>query len=286
MKKRMVGWTLLAAFLLLAGCAAQPGGSKETLDPLLAQELNVSAEMAENLASGIQTVDQWAEGEQAKLHVRQTFGNCQELYVLYDVTFAEGIDPAGENVYMEGARFTDEKWLRTESHQSIQREGQTVTYLTYLARSYDAWEDRPYTFEVGPLRQGGSGTDPASWAVLAEAVQVSWTPKNTGEVWKGTILSQEGEDLGLVTLSPFGMYYLLSSSRQPSYNALEATVKLTNQEGEDIHIYSFGGSYSKGTQGGEEVLLSVRGDYLFPKVMDLSQVKGLSIDGHTVVFEQ
>ena len=101
MKGRSI--SLILCFLLafvLAGCGGETIPTEETtpaeataaaLDPAIAEALQVSEDMADDLSAGVQDLDLTSEQEHSALRVIQTFGNTQELYVLLEMTFDEPV---------------------------------------------------------------------------------------------------------------------------------------------------------------------------------------------------
>lgn len=138
MKRILLPLSLLLLLALAAGCSAQ---GEAQLDPTMAQQLQIDEAMAATLAPGIQDVDVTDRGTDLTLHVRQTLGNDRELYVLYDVTLAGTVIlPDGEEGWFGPQTVTlqgvEESTASRGSVQSVflDKEGQTITYLSYFSR--------------------------------------------------------------------------------------------------------------------------------------------------------
>ena len=93
--KKIISLSLSALLLLaltVSGCQ-QESAQKPEMEKTIANRLAMTPEQVSAMADGVQDLDLTsAEGENTIVHVRQSFGNQRELYILYDVTFSEKID--------------------------------------------------------------------------------------------------------------------------------------------------------------------------------------------------
>lgn len=262
-----------------AGCTSTASALKTEISDFL----NVSEAMQEEMSQSIQAIDKTAEGENVTVHVQQTFGNNRELYVLYDVTFAESIDlSTGEEegilpqtVTLSGETEVGATGTRG-SVDTIAIEGQTITYLSYFESRLDQWPEGDLVFNLGTFEKIG----PNGNILFADEVhEFSWAPTNQSNILKGDILSSEGEVIGRVSLSPFSLRYEIDSSEQTEYADFVRTIFIVDHNGETTRARGFSG-------GGAVLnpLTNIKGSITFKEVLDLSNVSAVQIDGYTVAF--
>lgn len=269
-------------FAVTVGCAQ----TAPTLEPELVEALQVSEAAQAELDQSIQTVNKTSTAENTKVHVRQTLGNERELYVLYDVTFEDDIDiTLGEEdgILPKTAILSDKERVTTGtggggSVSPVAVDGQTITYLSYFKSSLDQWSGETRTFAVGNFEKSG----PSETGPVAEDVhEITWTPTNQGTVLTGDILSESGEVIGSVSLSPFSLRFALDRSEQADTTDLLLTIALVGKDGEITKTR--GGSVSGGVE--EDHLSDLHGSLAFHTLLDLSEVSAVQIDGHTVSLE-
>lgn len=278
--KRLACILLSAIFAGTAGCASTP----PTLEVEISDFLNVSESMQKELSQSIQTVDKTAKEENSTVYVQQTFGNNRELYVLCDVTFAEGIDLSTgeeEGILPQTVTLSGETEVGTAgtggSVNTIAMEGQTMTYLCYFESRVDQWPEGDLVFHLGTFEKTG----PNGNTLLTDEVHAfSWTPTNQSEVLEGDVLSSEEEVIGRVSLSPFSLRYEVDSSQQTEYEKFRRTIFIVDRNGETTRPKGFSGS----SFGEKPQLTDLKGSITFKEVLDLSNVAAVQIDGYTVAF--
>lgn len=293
MKGRSI--SLILCFLLafvLAGCGGETIPTEETtpaeataaaLDPAIAEALQVSEDMADDLSAGVQDLDLTSEQEHSTLRVIQTFGNTQELYVLLEMTFDETVaTPLEENAPTPDTYTLlgqEESGYRNTSRlfQPLSYEGNTMRVLCYFLHSGGPWPEGDLQLTVGDFayyNDEGEST-PAN----QDTHTLTWTPTNQGTIFTGDIVTTDGSTLGDVTLSPFSLQFSLDDTEKEDFFQVTDTIALLYQDGSTKqvgHHFSGGGSDSP-----PEYL---HGSRTFSPPEDLSQVTGVQIDGHTVTF--
>lgn len=174
----------LAAVLALAvglcGCGAS---GSVAADPMMLAQLKELRDIGQidgpdPAASQIQEIDQTVEEQGIKLRVRQVYGDKTVLCVLYDITYPEGIDPQKEQGILPNQVTLQEKGAAKQAPggaiQPLNRDGQTVTYLSEFIRDTETWSDGTLTFSINYL-QWETGDEPIP---LSDAsFTVSWTQK-------------------------------------------------------------------------------------------------------------
>ena len=287
MKRKVLCLLLGAALAMLVGCAGSTGeeiGAEPTsppaLDPLLAEHLNIGDSLSEELKQSIQMIEKEIDGEDCDVFVRQTMGDAQTLYVLYDVTFAEGIDlTCQENERIEPAllQLTEKGGqplpMNMWGAELVAEDGQTLTFLTYFC-SWGTWQsDSEINFMVGDFQK----TDGWQQAALTdEEATLLWLPTNQAESLEGDVVDETGEVMGNVYLSPFALAFSLNPAEETDFMALMDKTKIICQDGQALHVQGRTG----GTQEGEQV----NGMVKFQEILDLETVTAVQIDGYTVEF--
>lgn len=268
MKRNRTICTLLSAAVLcaclwLAGCEQQGEDTQSvTLDPRIAEYLSVDSEQASALADGIQDVDVTTKGNDFTLHVIQTLGNQRELYILYDVTFADGVKLPESDEVQPGAGIFDFQSVeeaRATTHSAknelISQEGRTQTYLGYVNWENDTFPGGEMAFSVGEFFAGDQ-------TLTQETLKVSWTPTNQGTLLQRDMTDPDGKNVGTMTLSSYSVSFQLAEALQipDTEDGWKAQIScLLDDQGKEV--------YKRGASGG--------GTYWstsFGKYVDLSKV--------------
>lgn len=212
---------VLCACLWLAGCGQQGEDTQSvTLDPRIAEYLSVDSEQASALADGIQNVDVTTKGNDFTLHVIQTLGNQRELYILYDVTFADSVKlPASDESWpgplTRDFQSTDgqQPMSRSTKNEMIGQEGQTQTYIGYVSWENDTFPKGEMIFSVGNF---SNDEDPAvpTVTLTKETLEASWTPTNQGTLLQRDMTDQDGKNVGTMTLSSYSVSFQLTEEIQ------------------------------------------------------------------------
>ena len=285
--KKLGVCVLCAAFAILAGCTGSPGkeadaesASPAVLDPLLAEHLNIGDSLPEGLEQSIQMIEKEISGKDCDVFVRQTMGDAQTLYVLYDVTFAEGIDltcQGNESIEPDLLQLTQKEGqllpLNMWGTELVAEDGQTLTFLTYFC-SWDTWQsESEINFVVGDFQK----TDGLQQTTLTdEEATLSWLPTNQAESLEGEVVNETGEVMGNVSLSPFALAFSLNPAEEIDFMTLIDKTEIMCRDGQALHVQGRTG----GTQEGEQV----NGMVKLQEILDLETVTAVQIDGHTVNF--
>lgn len=223
MKRNRMICTLLSAAVLcaclwLAGCGQQGEETQSvTLDPRTAEYLSLDSEQASALADGIQNVDVTTKGNDFTLHVIQTLGNQRELYILYDVTFADNVElPALDESWPgphKDFQSADGQRPMTKStkNEVISQEGRTLTYLGYVSWENETFPEGEMTFSVGDF---SNDEDPAvpTVTLTKETLEASWTPTNQGTLLQRDMTDQNGKNVGTMILSSYSVSFQLTEA--------------------------------------------------------------------------
>ena len=268
---------VLCACLWLAGCGQQGEDTQSvTLNPRIAEYLSVDSEQASALADGIQNVDVTTKGNDFTLHVIQTLGNQRELYILYDVTFADSVElPALDESWPGPHRdfqSADGQRPMTQStkNEVISQEGRTLTYLGYVSWENDTFPEAEMTFSVGDF---SSDEDPAvpTVTLTKETLEASWTPTNQGTLLQRDVTDQDGKNVGTMTLSSYSVSFQLTETLQipDTDDGWKAHICcLLDDQGNEV--------YKRAASGG--------GDYWstsFGKYVDLSKIATVQLGEYT-----
>lgn len=273
MKRNRTICTLLSAAVLcaclwLAGCGQQGEETNSALDPRTAEYLSVDSEQASALADGIQNVDVTTKGNDFTLHVIQTLGNQRELYILYDVTFADNIELPALDESWPGPQtrdFQSADGQRSEHHgagnEVISLERRTLTCLAHVNWEDDTFPKGEMTFSVGDF---SNDEDPAvpTVTLTKETLEASWTPTNQGTLLQRDMTDPDGKNVGTMTLSSYSVSFQLTEALQipDTEDGWKAQIScLLDDQGKEV--------YKRGASGG--------GTYWstsFGKYVDLSKV--------------
>ena len=211
---------VLCACLWLAGCGQQGEETQSvTLDPRIAEYLSLDSAQANTLGNGIQNVDVTTKGNDFTLHVIQTLGNQRELYILYDVTFADSVKlPASEESWPgphKDFQSADGQRPMTKStkNEVISQEGRTLTYLGYVSWENETFPEGEMTFSVGDF---SNEEDPAvpTVTLTKETLEASWTPTNQGTLLQKDMTDQYGKNVGTMLLSSYSVSFQLTEEIQ------------------------------------------------------------------------
>ena len=267
MKRNRTICTLLSAAVLcaclwLAGCGQQGEETNSALDPRIAEYLSLDSEQANTLADGIQDVDVTTKGNDFTLHVIQTLGNQRELYILYDVTFADSVELPESDEVQPGAGIFDFQSVeeaRATTHSAknevISQEGRTQTYLGYVNWENDTFPGGEMAFSVGDFFY-------ESQIFTEETLKASWTPTNQGTLLQRDMTDPDGKNVGTMTLSSYSVSFQLTEALQipDTEDGWKAQIScLLDDRGKEV--------YKRGASGG--------GTYWstsFGKYVDLSKV--------------
>ena len=270
MKRNRTICTLLSAAVLcaclwLAGCGQQGEETQQTnsaLDPRIAEYLSLDSEQANTLADGIQNVDVTTKGNDFTLHVIQTLGNQRELYILYDVTFADSVKLPEFDEVQPGAwifDFQSVEEARATTHSAknevISQKGRTQTYLGYVNWENDTFPGGEMAFSVGEFFAGDQ-------KLTQETLEASWTPTNQGTLLQRDMTDQDGKNVGMMPLSSYSVSFQLTEALQipDTEDGWKAQIScLLDDQGKEV--------YKRGASGG--------GTYWstsFGKYVDLSKV--------------
>lgn len=267
MKRNRTICTLLSAAVLcaclwLAGCGQQGEETNSALDPRIAEYLSLDSEQANTLADGIQNVDVTTKGNDFTLHVIQTLGNQRELYILYDVTFADSVKLPEFDEVQPGAwifDFQSVEEARATTHSAknevISQKGRTQTYLGYVNWENDTFPGGEMAFSVGEFFAGDQ-------KLTQETLEASWTPTNQGTLLQRDMTDQDGKNVGMMTLSSYSVSFQLTEALQipDTEDGWKAQIScLLDDQGKEV--------YKRGASGG--------GTYWstsFGKYVDLSKV--------------
>lgn len=238
---------VLCACLWLAGCGQQ-GAQSVTLDPRIAEYLSLDSAQASALAEGIQNVDVTTKGNDFTLHVIQTLGNQRELYILYDVTFADSVKLPESDEVQPGAGIFDFQSVeeaRATTHSAknevISQEGRTQTYLGYVNWENDTFPGGEMAFSVGEFFAGDQ-------TLTQETLKASWTPTNQGTLLQKDMTDQYGKNVGTMFLSPYSVSFQLTEALQipDTDDGWKAHLCcLLDDQGKEVykHAASGGGAY-------------------------------------------
>lgn len=212
---------VLCACLWLAGCGQQGEDTQSvTLDPRIAEYLSVDSEQASTLADGIQNVDVTTKGNDFTLHVIQTLGNQRELYILYDVTFADNIELPALDESWPGPQtrdFQSADGQRSEHHgagnEVISLERRTLTCLAHVNWEDDTFPKGEMTFSVGDFSNDEDPVVPTV-TLTKETLEASWAPTNQGTLLQKDVTDQEGKNVGTMTLSSYSVSFQLTEEIQ------------------------------------------------------------------------
>lgn len=281
MKRNRTICTLLSAAVLcaclwLAGCGQQGEETNSALDPRIAEYLSLDSEQANTLADGIQNVDVTTKGNDFTLHVIQTLGNQRELYILYDVTFADGVKLPESDEVQPGAwifDFQSVEEARATTHSAknevISQEGRTQTYLGYVNWENDTFPGGEMAFSVGEFFAGDQ-------TLTQETLEASWTPTNQGTLLQRDMTDQDGKNVGTMTLSSYSVSFQLAEALQipDTEDGWKAQIScLLDDQGKEV--------YKRGASGG--------GTYWstsFGKYVDLSKVATVELGEYTASLSE
>lgn len=274
MKRNRTICTLLSAAVLcaclwLAGCGQQGEETQQTnsaLDPRIAEYLSLDSKQAGTLSNDIQDVDVTTKGNDFTLHVIQTLGNQRELYILYDVTFADSVKLPTSDESWPGSITRDfqsadgqKPMSRSTKNEMIGQEGQTQTYIDYVSWENDTFPKEDMIFSVGNF---SNDEDPAVPTLTKETLKVSWTPTNQGTLLQRDMTDPDGKNVGTMTLSSYSVSFQLTEELQipDTEDGWKAQIScLLDDRGKEV--------YKRGASGG--------GTYWstsFGKYVDLSKV--------------
>lgn len=271
MKRNRTICTLLSAAVLcaclwLAGCGQQGEEMNSALDPRIAEYLSLDSKQAGTLSNDIQDVDVTTKGNDFTLHVIQTLGNQRELYILYDVTFADSVKLPASDESWPGPRTRDfqstdgqRPTSRSTKNEMIGQEGQTQTYIDYVSWENDTFPKGEMIFSVGNF---SNDEDPAVPTLTKETLEASWTPTNQGTLLQRDMTDQDGKNVGTMTLSSYSVSFQLTEALQipDTEDGWKAQIScLLDDQGKEV--------YKRGASGG--------GTYWstsFGKYVDLSKV--------------
>lgn len=224
-----------------------------TLDPRIAEYLSLDSEQASALADGIQNVDVTTKGNDFTLHVIQTLGNQRELYILYDVTFADNVElPALDESWPgphKDFQSADGQRPMTQStkNEVISQEGRTLTYLGYVSWENETFPEGEMTFSVGDF---SNDEDPAvpTVTLTKETLEASWTPTNQGTLLQKDMTDQGGKKVGTMILSSYSVSFQLTEALQipDTEDGWKAHICcLLDDQGKEVykHAASGGGAY-------------------------------------------
>lgn len=287
MKRRPIALMLCVLLaVVLAGCGGETKIIEEpaaVLAPAIVQTLDLSDKQAKDLASSIQTLNLTSEQEDSTLRVIQTFGNDRELYVFYEVTFADGVPlPDPEEGKPCPVTYTLTGQEERNQHSTSQRmilpcEDNTFTYLSYfLHRKGSPWPEGELQFTIEGFSYD-QGDTPVP--VTEDVHTLTWTPTNQGTILSGDIAAEDGTVLGNVTLSPFSLIFSLDASQAEEFSQVVVSTRLVYADGTT--------SYPDGLVAGgstSDPLRDIQGNKVFRSPIDISQVTAVQIDGHTVTF--
>lgn len=254
---------VLCACLWLAGCGQQGEETNSALDPRIAEYLSLDSEQANTLADGIQNVDVTTKGNDFTLHVIQTLGNQRELYILYDVTFADSVELPDSDEVQPGAGIFDFQSVEearattcSAKNEGIHQEGRTLTCIGYVNWENDTFPGGEMAFSVGEFFAGDQ-------TLTQETLKVSWTPTNQGTLLQKDVMSQDGRNVGSMTISPYSASFLLTEEI-PAQDANGLRVgpicRLLDEQGKDVRD-------NGGASGGGKYWSTSFGQYV-----DLSKV--------------
>ena len=158
--KKKLGVALLLAAVLVSACGCA-SGSAVAADPAMLAQLKELRDIGQidgpdPTASKVQEIDQTVEEQGIALRVRQVYGDEQVLCVLYDITYPESIDPQKDQGILPNQVTLQEEGADKQAPggavQPLERDGQTVTYLSEFLRDKDAWGDGKLTFSIDYLQ--------------------------------------------------------------------------------------------------------------------------------------
>lgn len=284
---------ILSAFIcilsciFLTGCAETAPTEEAELDEAIVSYLNMTQQQAEAMTASVQNIDLTSQGKDSTLHVRQTFGSQYDLYVLFDVTFHEEIpiDDPDRYVFMnvnfapKNARLPHSGGLFT-----LAQEGQTVTYLSYFnSRGYEGDVEKPWpkgklNFTIEHLESFDMLDVQDRKALTQDKHTISWDPSNTSEVLYQTF--EENGQTGSVRLTPFSLYVDLNKAQPKQGESLGDILKWIHPDGTRTPISYPDMGYEKNEDGFRSVSLSDQ----FQPPLELSSVKGIEINGCSVMF--
>lgn len=274
MKRNRTICTLLSAAVLcaclwLAGCGQQGEETQQTnsaLAPRIAEYLSLDSEQAGTLANDIQDVDVTTKGNDFTLHVIQTLGNQRELYILYDVTFADSVKLPASDESWPGPRTRDfqstdgqRPTSRSTKNEMIGQEGQTQTYIDYVSWENDTFPKGDMIFSVGNF---SNDEDPAVPTLTKETLEASWTPTNQGTLLQRDMTDPDGKNVGTMTLSSYSVSFQLTEALQipDTEDGWKAQIScLLDDQGKEV--------YKRGASGG-----GPNWSTSFGKYVDLSKV--------------
>lgn len=287
--KKIISLSLSALLLLaltVSGCAQE---EKPELNQTIANHLALTPEQVSAMVDGVQDLDLTSEGEDTTVHIRQSFGNQRELYVLYDVTFSEKIDldTLEDDIRPTFLEFSSDSGKRDGTHRTdiVTQEGQTITYLTYFECGLQkGWPEETMHFILSGFQSAGAEADVA-WTndISQDLHKLSWVPANqAGEVLIQDIPGEGEQKAGTVYLTPFSLRLELYETDQPDMESLKQSIKFCCKDGTTSSLVyrSSGGGHSE--RNGK--LTGVNCHWQFIGSQDLSQLEGMEVDGHTLAF--
>lgn len=285
MKRNRTICTLLSAAVLcaclwLAGCGQQGEEMNSALDPRIAEYLSVDSEQASALADGIQNVDVTTKGNDFTLHVIQTLGNQRELYILYDVTFADSVKLPASDESWPGSITRDfqsadgqKPMSRSTKNEMIGQEGQTQTYIDYVSWENDTFPKGDMIFSVGNF---SNDEDPAVPTLTKETLEASWTPTNQGTLLQRDMTDPDGKNVGTMTLSSYSVSFQLAEALQipDTEDGWKAQIScLLDDQGKEV--------YKRGASGGGAYWSTSFGKYV-----DLSKVATVELGEYTASLSE
>lgn len=271
MKRNRTICTLLSAAVLcaclwLAGCGQQGEEMNSALDPRIAEYLSLDSKQAGTLSNDIQDVDVTTKGNDFTLHVIQTLGNQRELYILYDVTFADSVKLPTSDESWPGSLTRDfqstdgqKPMSRSTKNEMIGQEGQTQTYIDYVSWENDTFPKGDMTFSVGNF---SNDEDPSVPTLTKETLEASWTPTNQGTLLQRDMTDPDGKNVGTMTLSSYSVSFQLTEALQipDTEDGWKAQIScLLDDQGKEV--------YKRGASGGGPYWSTSFGQYV-----DLSKV--------------
>ena len=287
MKNRtFVLFVVMTSFVILSGCTvnSEKGNgsalySQERIESILVEHLSGESTALEKLQESIQVIEEKYVGETFDCFIREAIGDAQTLYILYDVTFPDGIDLAcgnGEDITPAMCHLVNKDGeilpLDIWDTEILAEDGQTRTFLTSFC-SWDTWQsDDEVNFVVGRFQK----TDGYNKTIITDEIaEFTWEPTNHTEYLEKEINLTDGKNR-IIRVSPFGMSVVIESSDKTDLSTVINDLKIIFTDGRPMEPR--GATF--GTHDGEQMRAVIR----FYNLIDLGAVEGVLVAGDTIVF--
>ena len=221
--------------------APEPVPVEQVREDPFAAYFDLSGLSDETLDQARQVIDQESTQDWVTVHVSQTLGDSRSLYVAFDVTYPEKIDPT-ESLTVRLAKGAVDDPIQAEEIPGLINSGINGTQtqentMSYLAE-FDFREPCLTGQEVSLLVEGFS---------IGSVRMFTWTAENEGFLSQADLVDQTGRTVGSAALSSFLLTLELPEADDKTHDQWTAFV-------ETLHLLDASGNPLQelmGWQGGD-----------------------------------